>query len=215
MPWRRTSAHTDRRRQTTCSTGSGADWALGASGSRPGSPASVIASPPVDIEGETAFVLREHLEDLAATSPTTAIRLLPGYDQWILGPGTADPHDRSARSAGAGQPWGQRRDRRRSRVRDVDTDPRPASRSTGSPKGAAPKEEARRRGRAARHDPGSAPPAVRPDRMTSRRPDSGRQRSRSVNQRPTDGPDADPRDRLSGEWAGRRHPGRPDARVSR
>ena len=46
----------------------------------------------VDIEGETAFVLREHLEDLAATSPTTAIRLLPGYDQWILGPGTADPH---------------------------------------------------------------------------------------------------------------------------
>ncbi len=47
---------------------------------------------PVDIEGETAFVLGEHLEDLAATSPTPAIRLLPGYDQWILGPGTADPH---------------------------------------------------------------------------------------------------------------------------
>ena len=46
----------------------------------------------VDIEGETAFVMREHLEDLAATSPTTAIRLLPAYDQWILGPGTADPH---------------------------------------------------------------------------------------------------------------------------
>ncbi len=32
------------------------------------------------------------IEDLAATSPTTAIRLLPGYDQWVLGPGTADPH---------------------------------------------------------------------------------------------------------------------------
>ena len=46
---------------------------------------------PVDIEGQTAFVLREDLEDLAATSPTIAIRLLPGYDQWILGPGTADP----------------------------------------------------------------------------------------------------------------------------
>lgn len=46
----------------------------------------------VDIEGEPAFVLREHLEDLAATSPTTAIRLLPGYDQWVLGPGTADRH---------------------------------------------------------------------------------------------------------------------------
>jgi len=46
----------------------------------------------VDIEGESALVLREHLEELAATSPTTAIRLLPGYDQWVLGPGTADPH---------------------------------------------------------------------------------------------------------------------------
>jgi hypothetical protein len=46
----------------------------------------------VDIEGAPAFVLREHLEDLAATSPTTAIRLLPGSDQWVLGPGTADPH---------------------------------------------------------------------------------------------------------------------------
>jgi hypothetical protein len=46
----------------------------------------------VDIEGETAFVLREHHEDLTAASPTTAIRLLPGSDQWVFGPGTADPH---------------------------------------------------------------------------------------------------------------------------
>ena len=46
----------------------------------------------VDIEGEPAYVLREALEDLAATPPTTAVRLLPGYDQWVLGPGTADPH---------------------------------------------------------------------------------------------------------------------------
>ena len=46
----------------------------------------------VDIDGETAYVMREHLEELAATSPTTAIRLLPGYDQWVLGPGTADTH---------------------------------------------------------------------------------------------------------------------------
>jgi winged helix DNA-binding protein len=46
----------------------------------------------VDVEGEPAFVLREHLEDLAATSPTTAVRLLPGNDQWVFGPGTADPH---------------------------------------------------------------------------------------------------------------------------
>ena len=46
----------------------------------------------VDIDGESAFVMREHLDDLAATSPTTAIRLLPGDDQWVLGPGTADAH---------------------------------------------------------------------------------------------------------------------------
>jgi hypothetical protein len=46
----------------------------------------------VNIDGESAYVLREHLEELAATQPTTAVRLLPGYDQWVLGPGTADAH---------------------------------------------------------------------------------------------------------------------------
>ncbi|MGZ8707852.1 MAG: DNA glycosylase AlkZ-like family protein [Gaiellaceae bacterium] len=46
----------------------------------------------VDIDGESAYVLREHLEQLAATPATTAIRLLPRYDQWVLGPGTADAH---------------------------------------------------------------------------------------------------------------------------
>jgi DNA glycosylase AlkZ-like len=46
----------------------------------------------VDIDGESAYILREDLEELAATPPTKAIRLLPGYDQWVLGPGTADPH---------------------------------------------------------------------------------------------------------------------------
>jgi hypothetical protein len=44
----------------------------------------------VDIDGESAYVLREDLEELAATPATTAVRLLPGYDQWVLGPGTAD-----------------------------------------------------------------------------------------------------------------------------
>jgi hypothetical protein len=29
---------------------------------------------------------------VAATPATTAVRLLPGYDQWVLGPGTADAH---------------------------------------------------------------------------------------------------------------------------
>ena len=44
----------------------------------------------VDIEGETAYVLCEDLDELAASLPTIALRLLPGYDQWVLGPGTAD-----------------------------------------------------------------------------------------------------------------------------
>lgn len=46
----------------------------------------------VDVDGEPAFVLREHLDTLATTEPTNAVRLLPGYDQWVLGPGTADAH---------------------------------------------------------------------------------------------------------------------------
>jgi hypothetical protein len=46
----------------------------------------------VDIDGEPACVLREDLEELATTPATTAVRLLPGYDQWVLGPGTADAH---------------------------------------------------------------------------------------------------------------------------
>jgi hypothetical protein len=47
---------------------------------------------PVDIDGESAYILRDDLDDLAATPASTAIRLLPGYDQWVLGPGTADAH---------------------------------------------------------------------------------------------------------------------------
>ena len=46
----------------------------------------------IDIDGEPAYVLREDLEELAATPPATAVRLLPGYDQWVLGPGTSDAH---------------------------------------------------------------------------------------------------------------------------
>jgi hypothetical protein len=40
--------------------------------------------------GESALVLSEDVDALAATTATTAVRLLPGYDQWVLGPGTAD-----------------------------------------------------------------------------------------------------------------------------
>jgi len=46
----------------------------------------------VDIDGEPAYVRREDLDDLVATPAATAVPLLPGYDQWVLGPGTADAH---------------------------------------------------------------------------------------------------------------------------
>lgn len=46
----------------------------------------------VEIDGERRYVLREDLGELVATPPTNAVRLLPGFDQWTLGPGTADSH---------------------------------------------------------------------------------------------------------------------------
>lgn len=44
----------------------------------------------VDVEGEERLVLAEDADALVATRPTTTVRLLPKYDQWVLGPGTAD-----------------------------------------------------------------------------------------------------------------------------
>lgn len=44
----------------------------------------------VKIEGGEAYVLPENLEQLMSTPTTNAVRLLPAYDQWVLGPGTAD-----------------------------------------------------------------------------------------------------------------------------
>jgi Winged helix DNA-binding domain len=44
----------------------------------------------VDVEGERAHVLADDVDELLATSPTTAVRLLPGFDQYVLGAGTAD-----------------------------------------------------------------------------------------------------------------------------
>jgi hypothetical protein len=44
----------------------------------------------VDVDGKRAHVLAEDLDELASTGPTTAVRLLPGFDQYVLGPGTAD-----------------------------------------------------------------------------------------------------------------------------
>jgi len=46
----------------------------------------------VTIDGEQALVLREDLEDLEARRASRAVRLLPGRDLWVMGPGTDDPH---------------------------------------------------------------------------------------------------------------------------
>jgi hypothetical protein len=46
----------------------------------------------VDVEGERAHVLAEDLDELASMGPTKAVRLLPGFDQYVLGPGTGDGH---------------------------------------------------------------------------------------------------------------------------
>lgn len=44
----------------------------------------------VTIEGDRVLVLREDLDDLRAAPPSTAVRLLPGRDQWVMAPGTSD-----------------------------------------------------------------------------------------------------------------------------
>jgi hypothetical protein len=46
----------------------------------------------VDLGGERAYVLAEDLDDLRSTKPTRTLRLLPGFDQFVLGPGTGDGH---------------------------------------------------------------------------------------------------------------------------
>jgi hypothetical protein len=46
----------------------------------------------IEVDGERAHVLAEHADELAATTPATTVRLLPGFDQYVLGPGTGDGH---------------------------------------------------------------------------------------------------------------------------
>jgi hypothetical protein len=46
----------------------------------------------VEVGGERAYVLAEDLDDLMSTKPTRAVRLLPGFDQFVMGPGTDDGH---------------------------------------------------------------------------------------------------------------------------
>jgi hypothetical protein len=46
----------------------------------------------VDVDGERAYVLTKDLDELSSIEPTTTVRLLGGFDQYVLGPGTADGH---------------------------------------------------------------------------------------------------------------------------
>jgi len=46
----------------------------------------------VDVEGVTAYVVREDVDSLVAARPSEAVRFLPGHDQWVMGPGTKDVH---------------------------------------------------------------------------------------------------------------------------
>jgi hypothetical protein len=44
----------------------------------------------VDVDGEPAMMLAEDVDELASTRPSDTVRLLGGFDQWVLGPGTSD-----------------------------------------------------------------------------------------------------------------------------
>lgn len=44
----------------------------------------------VSVDGTEAYALTRDLPQLAAAEPSEAVRLLPGFDPWIFGPGTAD-----------------------------------------------------------------------------------------------------------------------------
>lgn len=46
----------------------------------------------VDVDGGATYCLREDVDGLAAALPSDAVRLLPGHDQWVIGPGTKDAH---------------------------------------------------------------------------------------------------------------------------
>jgi hypothetical protein len=43
----------------------------------------------VNVEGTSAYLLAEDVDSLAGTAPTSAVRLLAAFDQYVLGPGTA------------------------------------------------------------------------------------------------------------------------------
>jgi hypothetical protein len=46
----------------------------------------------VDVGGERCLALTEDLDELVDAAPSDSVRLLAGFDQYLLGPGTGDPH---------------------------------------------------------------------------------------------------------------------------
>ncbi len=42
----------------------------------------------IEVDGEPGFLLAEDVDDLAGTPSTSTVRLLPAFDQYVLGPGT-------------------------------------------------------------------------------------------------------------------------------
>ncbi len=44
----------------------------------------------IDVEGERRWVLAEHEAELGDVRPETTVVLLPGKDDWVMGPGTKD-----------------------------------------------------------------------------------------------------------------------------
>ena len=55
----------------------------------------------VEVGGERSYVMAKDLDDLRSTKPTRAVRLVPGFDQFVMGPGTDDPHVVPARRRSA------------------------------------------------------------------------------------------------------------------
>lgn len=49
-----------------------------------------LESVAVEVDGVRRHLLEADLEAVRATEPTDTVRLLPGYDPWVLGAGTAD-----------------------------------------------------------------------------------------------------------------------------
>jgi hypothetical protein len=46
----------------------------------------------VEVDGEPAHILAEHVDELTGSRESKSLRLMPGFDQFVLGAGTGDGH---------------------------------------------------------------------------------------------------------------------------